>query len=284
MSRRLPALTTAVLAIAAFAAAAAPAAHAAPATCTVGTFLSDDPGRAGAVPLAGRSVSGDVHVFADAVAPLATVTFTLSGEQGVVRTVVEAVAGFDLATTGDDGRARPLRTRELPDGDYTVTTEWTYGAAAEAACADAPRTATTTFTVDNTSSCAVGLVASPRADRRGARSLRGEVSGDLYVFIDAPRRPGQELSEATAVVDEVRLRMYRVGDPGEELLRRVEAYPAFDLLGSGPDGRPRPLRTSTLPPGEYVVDAEWTFVDESIFGCGDTNHGSPAMFTIPGRV
>ncbi len=263
--------------------AAAPAAHAAPATCAVGTFVGADAGRGGASALEGRALSGEAYVFADSVAPLERVTFTLSGPEGVVRTVVETSADWDLGTTGDGGRARPLRTTDLPDGDYTLRTEWSYAGSAVEGCAGAERAATTSFTIDNAFSCGVGIVVSASPDRRGGRYLSGEtVTGDAHVFIDTPPRPGQELSPATAVVDSVALGLYRIsGSREEELVSTVERHPAFDLLGTRADGSPRPLRPGLLGPGTYVVTASWTYVDESIFGCGDTNHGTTATFVIP---
>jgi hypothetical protein len=263
--------------------AAAPAAHAAPATCAVGTFVSADAGRGGASALEGRALSGEAYVFADSVAPLDRVTFTLSGPEGVVRAVVETSADWDLGTTGEWGRARPLRTTDLPDGEYTLRTEWAYAGAAVTACAGAERGATTSFTVDNTFSCGVGIVVSASPDRRGGRYLSGEtITEDAHVFIDTPPRPGQELSPSTAVVDSVALELYRIsGNREEQLVSTVERHPAFDLLGTRADGSPRPLRPGLLGPGTYVVTASWTYVDESIFGCGDTNHGTTATFVIP---
>jgi hypothetical protein len=271
---RLPALAIAVAALALL--ALAPAASAAP-PCTVDVFVSDHDDRADAERLEGKTVLGDVFVFAEtAGAPLSQVTFTLSGAEGPLRTVVEDHLEWDLGTTEDDGRARPLPTTDLPDGTYTLLTEWVY--ADSAGCEGETTTSTTQFTVDNARTCRVNMVVSGSSNRRGADFLDGKrLTGDAHVFLDAPDRLKQERSEKTAVIDQVAFTLYR---DGVEVLRAVEGHASFDLLGTLGNGRARPLRTSLLPPGDYVLNAEWVFKDESIFGCGDVNKATNANFTV----
>ncbi len=277
--RRLAAGAAGALAV--LAAAAPPAVAAPPPSCAVGVFLSGVSDRSPAEPLGGQRVLGDVFVFAESAgAELASVTFTLTAPDGTVRTAVERHEGFDLATTGPDGTARPLRTTELPDGEHTVQATWTYASGSAGACAEAGRTATRTFTVDNSRSCAVGFYVSDSPDRRDARPLDGQrLTGDAFVFLDAVRRPRQELSDLTAVLDTATFVVQPYNGPGR-VLEQVETYAPFDLRTTAADGRARALRTSLIAPGEYTAVASFAFKDETIFGCGDSSHGTAANFTI----
>jgi len=92
-------------------------ANAGPPSPPSGILVSERADRAGAVDLAGETLSGRVAIFLPTTDLFLRVEFRLNGS--LVRT--EWFPRYDLAGTNWWGTARLLDTRTLPDGEHTVT-------------------------------------------------------------------------------------------------------------------------------------------------------------------
>lgn len=83
-------------------------------------LVSRSSARSAPTPLDGAVVSGNAYVFLgpahDAIAGAQRVVFHLDG----VKVSSERSVAYDLKTTATNGRARPLDTRKLADGEHVV--------------------------------------------------------------------------------------------------------------------------------------------------------------------
>jgi hypothetical protein len=269
--------------------------------------VSDSADRSRSVPLSGTVLLRSRFVFVDApgatgrdlsssTTPLAGVTLTLrrAGAEATF-TLTETVAPFDLRATDARGAAGPLATRALADGSWVVTASWSFKSGR---CAGAARTATVSFTIDNsgpvdTDECALAAFVSTRPDRAGAVPLSDAVvRGKVYLFIAHVRGSTRDLYPASTVLSSAAFSLDAAGGtagsapyPGPPITRTERIAP-FDFAGGtgDPGGVGDPLATawdsSRFPAGEYTLYTGYTFVDESIAGCGDFNKANVATFTV----
>jgi hypothetical protein len=117
-------------------------------------------------------------------------------------------------------------------------------------------------------------------DRLEPRALSGQtVSGGIFVFAAAVDDPAQDFSEATTVLEAVRFTLRRADGSAVPVVT-TEWLAPFDLGRTAGEGTALPFDTTTLRNGNYVLQAELTFNDETIDGCEDANHASTAEFTV----
>ncbi|SHG82623.1 Ig-like domain-containing protein [Ferrimonas marina] len=86
------------------------------AASAVELLLSHSAQRAPALPLDGQQVDGEIYVFVDAQADIASVDFSLDGRP----LQTEEFPPWDLAGTDDDGNAFAFDTLSLEDGRHSI--------------------------------------------------------------------------------------------------------------------------------------------------------------------
>ncbi len=132
---------------------------ASPALAQVGGYVlrvSTSPTRAGAVPLNGALVGGDVYIFVDPTTDIVDVEFYLDDpEQDDDYIQKEEVPPYDFAGTEvANGMAKPFHTDALQDGVHTITVLIDRHKKSDVEF-------TATFTVNNPAVCGDGHVKSP---------------------------------------------------------------------------------------------------------------------------
>jgi hypothetical protein len=93
-----------------------------PSPCPDSLLMSSSPTRAGPAALDGRTVSGDIYVFAAANAGITAVRFYLDDPQRL-RTPIktENAAPWDFAGTASGANANPYSTLGIADGPHSIT-------------------------------------------------------------------------------------------------------------------------------------------------------------------
>jgi len=204
-------------------------------------LTSASPTRVSPQPLDGRSVSGNIYVFASPESGVTRASFWLDNPSmsGTPRKV-ENTPPWDFAGGESDGTAKPFDTRTVADGSHTITTRLDLaGGGSEVVQA--------TFTVANGSPPPPpppgdhDLLTSTSPTRSSPLAVEGRtVAGSIYPFVS----PETGVTRASFWLDNPSMS----GTP-----RKVENTPSWDFAGGLDDGTAKPFDTRTVANGAHTI-------------------------------
>jgi hypothetical protein len=205
--------------------------------------VSSSSGRTAAEPLAGRTVAGNIYVFARPETGASRASFWLDNPtMSATPRRIENTAPWDFAG-GTVTTASPFDTRTISEGSHTITValDTTTGTR---------EVVHATFTVANQTAPPPTplhrLLISTSADRASPSLVDGAtVSGNIYVFTD----PESDTTRVRFWLDNPQ----RAGSP-----RKVESNAPWDFAGTETNRNAIPFNTRSVANGSHVITAEIT--------------------------